>query len=197
VTLVFSGVSLFVALALHRLSISTTGYLLPPAAALTAVVAHHFVSPFAARYEQNAATTRRWLTGRLSREEFVSRYDHVPGRRPFSTMDRIGTYLKERTSPADYVLVRGESAEIYVVSGRRSPGRFFWSVFLSSTTRIYRRDAWLAEDRDAILRGRPRYVVCPADPEGPNSVAYFEALGYRPETRFGPYTVLTDATGRE
>jgi hypothetical protein len=107
-------------------------------------------------------------------------------------MDAISAYLKERTGPDDLVLVRGESAEIYVLSGRRAPGRFFWSVFLSSTTRVYRRDAWLEEDRAAILRRRPRYVVCPADADGPNSVAYFEALEYRPESRFGPYTVLVD-----
>jgi hypothetical protein len=139
----------------------------------------------------------RWVTGRASRDDFVARYDHVPGRRPFSTMDRIGAYLKERTGPDDLVLVRGESAEIYVVSGRRAPGRFFWSVFLSSTTRVYRRDAWLEEDRAAILTRRPRYVVCPADAEGPSSVGYFEALDYHPEIRFGPYTVLAPGPRHE
>jgi hypothetical protein len=190
--IVLSGASLLIALAFRRLARAPMprGALVPAGAAAAAILAHHVFASFAPKYERNAALTARWLAGGVPRDAFVARFDDEPGRRPFSLMDRIGSYLRERSSADERILVRGESAEIYVVSGRRAPGRFFWSVFLSSTTRAYHRDAWLAEDRAAIERAHPRYVVCPAAIEGPNSVSFFETMGYAREAQFGPYAVL-------
>ena len=74
---------------------------------------------------------------------------------------------------------RAFDPEIYITARRRYGCRFFWTLFLTWPTRAYRRQDFLAEDRACFEAHRPKYVVAvTGEREGPDSPAWFEALGY-------------------
>ena len=57
--------------------------------------------------------------------------------------------------------------------------------------RAYRREAYLAEDREAFDRLRPRFVVTVMSAhEGIESTAYYLPLGYKVVATFGGLQVL-------
>jgi hypothetical protein len=144
-----------------------------------------------ALWRDNAQLTARWAAGAVDDDTFAQRIAREPGKRDYRSLKAIAEWIRERTRPDDYILVRGESAEIYVLSGRRAPGRFFWSLFLSSPTRAYHREAWLREDALAIATHPPRYVVVrTAAKRGPDSAAWFAPLGYRVLRTCGAWAIL-------
>lgn len=132
-----------------------------------------------------------WVTGRTTRERFASSFQTWDGLRKYGELEAAGLWLKERAAPDDLVLSRGIDAEIYVVSGHRAPGRFFWTAFLTRDSRRFHRERWLAEDLRTILDRRPRWVVAwGPDTSGPDSTYFFEQLGYVQRRRFGPHVIL-------
>jgi hypothetical protein len=145
-------------------------------------------------WRTNTVLTARWLSGGITDEAFGRAPERAPYAPNYWEPRLVGEWVRDHSSPEDFILVRGAAAEIYEVSGRRAPGRFFWSVFLSCPTRSYRRSEWLAEDRDAIQRHPPRYVLVRAGTKtGPESASAFTSLGYEERQRIGTWIVL----GRE
>jgi hypothetical protein len=136
----------------------------------------------AAQWVDENRITLQYLRGEITREEFT-RFFALPGLGYwFEDSERVGTFLREHTSPEDTVAVRGFEPEIYAVAQRHYPGRFFWTTFLVSPTRgtpeMSKR--WLEEDRSAIEQRKPRYIVALTGiGNGPDSVPYLEALGYK------------------
>lgn len=124
----------------------------------------------------------QYLRNEITREEF-SRYFALPGIGFWwEDSEKVGLWIKEHSSPEDTIAVRGFEPEIYAVAERRYPGRFFWTTFLVSPTRGTPEMSarWLAEDRATIERERPRYVVALTGiGNGPDSVSFFEPMGYR------------------
>jgi hypothetical protein len=103
-------------------------------------------------------------------------------------------WIRERSEPDDNILIRGYDAELYALAKRRYRGRFFWTAALTDPRRAYRREEWLAEDLDAIIRDPPRYVVAYPCPDSYlDSASWFEGMGYRVKAAFGSYIIL----GRE
>lgn len=143
------------------------------------------------RWKDNAGITLGWVAGSVSEERFARRFEWVPGKVHFRTLEEIGVWLRDHTSKDDTILVRDEAAEIYVVSERRSADRFFWSVFLDSPTRNHHRSEWMKEDLDSLVTHPPRYVVVRAAKQlGPSASSYFEALGYEKCLRVDEFVVL-------
>jgi hypothetical protein len=122
----------------------------------------------------------RWSTGREPREEFSWQFAEPAIEYFFFTSERCGNWLREHTTPDDFVTVRGFQPEIYAVAKRRHSGRFFWTTFIVNPARAYKRAEWLKEDLDDLRAHPPKYVVALTKvAHGPDSVEYFEALGYR------------------
>ncbi len=104
----------------------------------------------------------------------------------------VATWLRAHTAPGDPVLVRGHEPEIYLLAGRRTPGRFFSTGQLVWNNCAYRRDEWLAQDREQYTRGptRPRIVVAIVAPPGVDAAETFLPLGFVERLRTPHYVVL-------
>lgn len=136
----------------------------------------------------------RYAQGAETREELTWHFAEPGIGFFFWTSERVGTWLRDHTSPDDFVAVRGFQPEIYAVAQRRHSGRFFWTTFLVNPARAYRRSEWLAEDLADLKANPPKYVVALTHiPEGPDSVAYFRALGYRPVEVMWEFTIMERA----
>ena len=104
----------------------------------------------------------------------------------------VGKWLEEHTTPEDSVTVRGFQPEIYAVCNRRHRGRFFWTTFLTSPSRMYRRAEWLAEDARDLELHPPKYIVTLAEfHEGLDSAEYYEKRGYTRVVAFRAFIVLS------
>ena len=168
-----------------------------------AAIALAFYTNAGSPFDVWARTTRAtvaWSLGRVDRAQLAATYSKLDRfytyRVDYGDRERVGIWLRDHTSADDKILVRGMAAEIYALSGRRAPGRFFWSLFLTLPTRAYHREAWLREDREAIERDPPLYVVAYADiHEGPDSVGWFLPLGYEARERFGSFIVMERSMG--
>jgi hypothetical protein len=131
----------------------------------------------------------RRLTGSISREEFLAPFV-VRNNTPYAHQEIVGLWIAHHSAEGDLVAVRGFEQAIYAVAGRRSPSRFFWTRWLTEPKRAYRRAEWLAEDRAALLRHPPRYVVVNAHAQdGAASRAYFTPE-YSERFRHGRLVVL-------
>lgn len=133
----------------------------------------------------------RFTLHRESRDAFDDAFA-VPGAEfSWKSSDHVGTWLREHTDPNDNITVRGFEPEIYAIAQRRHAGRFFWTTFLTNPARAYRREEWLAEDRDALIKNPPKYVVALSYvAQGPDSCGFFEALGYHKVEVMNEYTIM-------
>ena len=53
------------------------------------------------------------------------------------------------------------------------------------------RDEWLRQDREEIDAIRPAWVVAKRHAPQPESVEWFETMGYSARAEFGPYVVMS------
>jgi hypothetical protein len=121
----------------------------------------------------------RWLAGDMNDEAFAFVFNELPYGYRYDDRYRVGTWLRDHSAPDDRVLVRGVAAEIYAISCRRAPGRFFWTPFLTMPTRTYHSEQWQREDREEFEREPPRYVVALKHwKHGPDSPSWFVPYGY-------------------
>lgn len=161
------------------------------------VIAALFASSGAAaqRFYVNTERTFAHVTGKVERDRYLATFD-MPAMH-FSAKDdaRAADYLREHTTPEDFVTVRGFSPQVYALADRRHHGRFFWTSFLTQESRAYRRTEWLKEDLDALAEKPPKFVVVLRDvTEGPDSAAYFP--DYEPRATFGEHLILGRKDGR-
>lgn len=136
-----------------------------------------WTSPY---YSRGVATTFKYLTGSVDEEVFNRQFDlyGIPTYWWGETL-RVGRWIAKHSKPDDMIAVRGFEPAIYAISGRRAPTRFFWTSWLTDSTRAYKRIQWLSEDRAALRRGRPRYfVVFNGIQTGTASARYAMSLGY-------------------
>lgn len=134
---------------------------------------------------------RKFLAGELSRESF-NEYFQIPVLGfNYATSYRVGVWLRNHTQPDDIVSVRGFQPEIYAVAQRRHVGRFFWTLFLTSPYRAYKRAEWLAEDERDLREHPPKYIAATTHAhEGPESVEWLARFGYRPVHVDGVFTIV-------
>ena len=137
-----------------------------------------------------------WTSGTESREEFARQFATPSVGYSFGTSEHVGNWLREHTTAADYVAVRGFQPEIYAVSQRRYPGRFFWTTFIVSPARAYRRAEWLAEDGAVLDAHPPKYVVALTGiADGPDSVGFFQRRGYQTVEVIRQFTIMQRPAG--
>ena len=133
----------------------------------------------------------RWTRGQETRDDFTWHFAEPGVEFFFWTSERVGTWLRDHTKPDELVTVRGFQPEIYAVAKRRHGGRFFWTTFITNPARAYKRKEWLREDLDALKANPPKYVVALTHiKEGPDSVSYFERLGYRTVEVMWEFTIM-------
>ncbi len=155
-------------------------------------LAAFFLSPSGRRYVEQQLAVERYLDGRDARQWYLGRYAFADIKFDCAESEWVGDYLREHTTSDEPVLVRGFQPEIYAVAKRHYQGRFFWSLFLTSPNRAYRREAYLAEDREAFEKARPRYVVTRRESTEVNldHPDYYVPLGYRIEVEHGRFVVM-------
>lgn len=132
--------------------------------------------------DMNLATVA-YARGRMPREQYAAKFNFPETDFSYADSERVGLYVAEHTSADDFVAVRGFQPEIYAISGRSYPGRFFWTTFITSEVRETpeQRAKWLDEDTRALASHPPKFVVTLARVrEGPDSSAWFEPKGYAP-----------------
>jgi hypothetical protein len=141
--------------------------------------------------EQQMAAAR-YLSGQDDRQTFLHRFSFPDTKFDYADSEWVGLWLRDHTTPDETVLVRGFQPEVYVSARRSAPGRFFWSLFLTNPSRAYRREEYLAEDREAFERKKPRYVVARRDKEEVDldHPKYYEALGYRIVAERGFFVIM-------
>ena len=163
----------------------------PPAAAVVLLAAFSRTGIEFDAFLRTSAATLHWWSGDWDRARFARTFQTWDGLRRYGDFEATGLWLREHSSAGDFVLVRGIAAEIYVVSGRRAPGRFFWTAFLTRPSRRFHREEMLAEDYDTIVEKRPRWVVTwGPSREGPDSAEWFSSMGYERRQQFGANVVL-------
>jgi hypothetical protein len=132
-----------------------------------------------------------YLTGRLSREQYTHDFNIPVFSFDYGDIDAVSRFIVDHSTADDTILVRGFNPEVYILTHRRYDGRFFWSNFLTDPHRAHRREAYLAEDREAFERTKPRFIVTlTSHHEGIESAELYEPLGYRVVGVFGVLTLL-------
>ena len=166
------------------------------AAGIAAVVAFAFTQtgPQYRVWRGNAEAVADRALGRIDDEALAKRFVAMPAGYRWADALHVGRYIRARAGADDLVAVRGVSAEIYAVSGCAAPTRFFWTSFLTSPTRAYQRDAWLAEDDAALAAHPPRWMVTVAGAKRTAHERSFLADRYVVRTQIGPYAVHEWAT---
>jgi hypothetical protein len=135
----------------------------------------------------------RYLNGSISREEFTRLFQMRVLGFDYHDSELAGLWVRDHSSPDDFIAVRGFEPQIYAVAGRRYPGRFFWTTFIVNPRREResKRAEWLEEDRRALQEHPPRLIVVYGEVhEGPDSAEWFEKDGYHPKATFGYLTIL-------
>lgn len=141
--------------------------------------------------EQQMAAVR-YLSGQDDRQTFLHRFSFPETKFDYADSEWVGLWLRDHTKPDETVLVRGFQPEVYVSARRSAPGRFFWSLFLTNPSRAYRREEYLAEDREAFESKKPRYVVARRDKDeiDLDHPKYYEARGYRVVAERGFFVIM-------
>lgn len=99
----------------------------------------------------------RLAGGRLSREAWLSRFG-PPGGGDYSFLAarRAAEYVRAHTTDGDRILVWGFEPAVYLLSGRRSPTRFFFNV---PVTAPFVPENWRREFLEAVEARPPVYVL--------------------------------------
>ncbi|HEY8087163.1 MAG TPA: glycosyltransferase family 39 protein [Polyangiaceae bacterium] len=163
----------------------------PASMAAVLVAAYSRTGVQAASWRTSTMAVLHLWRGDWDRPRFASTFQTWDGTRKYADVEAVGIWVRDHSSPSDFVVVRGIAAEVYIVSGRRAPGRFFWTAFLTRPSREFHREAMLAEDRATIEQKKPRFVVTWAAAHwGVESAEWFEAMGYVQVEHIGDYLVL-------
>ncbi|HVC29910.1 MAG TPA: glycosyltransferase family 39 protein [Steroidobacteraceae bacterium] len=88
------------------------------------------------------------------------------GAGPYSYLadDEVGRYLKQHTRQGDTIYIFGYEALVYLLSGRESASRFFYTFPVIST---WSPPAWQTEFLSDLNSKRPRYIVIESDEGAP------------------------------
>lgn len=97
------------------------------------------------------------LNGTVSREAFARQF--VGTGYSYWPLELIGRVIEERRRPGDELHVHGFEPIPYVISGLRSPSRFFAEFPLFDPKLTYRRDEWTRAHLRALRERPPRFVV--------------------------------------
>lgn len=126
---------------------------------------------------QNIAHDARYATGRMTREEHLSRYGE-PERRKYSAiaMAQLVDVIRGSTSPSDRIFIFGFAGGAYVNAERASASRFFWSRPVIVDFNAGKPGYGVRGLREDLERGRPAIVALQVRdwaPDVQDSAAFF------------------------
>ncbi len=105
----------------------------------------------------------QWLfyaSGHISREQYLADFGiNRPSNYWFPRVQGIADYVRERTTPDQYVLIWGFEAGINYLSNRLSPSRFEYSYPLEVGANTPFRAAYRVEFMDKMRAHPPAYIV--------------------------------------
>lgn len=139
-------------------------------------------------WAETAYFTACYLSGRETRDWYTDKFRATNIHYYFKDREQVGQWVKEHSSPDDKILVRAFEPTIYVSAQRSYGGRFATTHHLTSEKVLYRRPEWRAEDRAAIERIMPRYVIAQRPrpdmvgwptPYEIDDATFFTQFGYR------------------
>jgi hypothetical protein len=131
------------------------------------------------------------LFGRIQRSDYARGFDLPAADFQYGDSLAVGEWLRANTGADANVAVRGFEPQVYAISGRRYAGRFFWTNFITDERRAFKRDEWLAEEREMLLERPPDVAVTITDRAEVIGTDWYQPLGYAEVARFGKYRVLT------
>ncbi|MGI8554652.1 MAG: ArnT family glycosyltransferase [Dehalococcoidia bacterium] len=100
-----------------------------------------------------------------SRHGFYNQFGPYGGG-PYSYLadEEAGRYLQLHTQPGDQIYIFGYEALVYLLSGRESPSRFFYTFPVISA---WSPPAWQSELMQDLAQKRPRYILIEANEGAP------------------------------
>ncbi len=150
------------------------------------------------RYSDINLAAIGWLKGSVTRDEFMDHFVEHGWAAGARDNEKAGIWLREHTRESDVIAVRGFQPQVYAAARRRYPGRFFWSTFIVSDTRMYKRQEWVEEDRKALSSNPPRFVVTLTQArDTTDSSDWWLPRGYSKELELGDFTILARTPGVE
>lgn len=109
-------------------------------------------------YPRYLASWRAYLIGEVDRYEFVSQFKGLNGY-SYQALEIMGLLVAGRARPGDGLHVHGFEPIPYVITGLRSPSRFFAEFPLIDGALAYRRQEWATAHQISLELDPPRFVV--------------------------------------
>jgi hypothetical protein len=107
----------------------------------------------------------RYFADPASRHAYNNQFGGY-GTSPYSYLadDEVGRYLREQTQPGETIYIFGYESLVYLLSGRDSASRFFYTFPVIST---WSPQSWQSEFLHDLDSKRPRYIVIESDEGAP------------------------------
>lgn len=141
-----------------------------------------------------------WARGNTDSDAYLASIDIFTNYSWKATVRRARA-INELAGPDDTLAVRGFEPQIYVLTGKRYPGRFFWTTFLITPEWCLHYEEWRAEDRRVLSEHPPDWVLAyDKAEESLDRAQWFENNGYtRAKTWKKDWMILLRRTppGRE
>jgi hypothetical protein len=150
------------------------------AAALGLLLAPAWIAHPAVNYLQLTRQFWSWRFGRFPRGRLIANFTG-PGGYDYSQQERIGLVARDHARPGDLLQVVSFKPVPYLISGLRSPSRFFAPYLIEDPNFTWKKEEWLAEHQRAMTAHPPRFVIAFSDDLGPD---------YRQLRREGAYALF-------
>jgi hypothetical protein len=171
-------------------------------AASQAVVGAHLTALFAVswvgehQWFRNSRDAALLWIGAIDRSRFARDFRVESAHFDEESNEQVASWLRDHARQGDELCVRSFEPQIYALTGMHCASRFFWTAWITDARRAYRREEWLAEDRAALERSRPRFVTVKAEANGGvDQEPYFTAMQYVRRTTIGEFSILERSDG--
>jgi len=126
-----------------------TGFLFPPSWGTTNYTASYLT-----------CTKRFWqyARGTIDRNKFIEVFN-IPFFYNYVPQEKLSAKIKSYAQLNDTLHVEGFEPVFYVLTGLRSPSRFFYEYILQDPNLKYHRDEWLEEHTHALRKSLPQFFV--------------------------------------
>jgi hypothetical protein len=131
------------------LMLIVAGFLFPPSWGSTNYTASYLT-----------CTKRFWqyACGTIDRNKFIEVFN-IPFFYNYVPQEKLSAKIKSSAQPNDTLQVEGFEPVFYVLTGLRSPSRFFYEYVLQDPNLKYHRDEWLKEHKYALRKSLPQFFV--------------------------------------
>jgi len=135
-----------------------------PVSALMVIVAGFLFPPSwgSANYTASYLTCTKhfwqYACGTIDRNKFIEIFN-IPFFYNYVPQEKLSAKIKSSAQLNDTFQVEGFEPVFYVLTGLRSPSRFFYEYILQDPNLKYHRDEWLKEHQHALRKSLPQFFV--------------------------------------